>query len=120
VHSGGDPRPLSRSRASLRLTDAKQVHVVRRTPAGMEVELINRMRGVRSHLTVTVADDERVTGATLLSETPGGSAFREEPTSLQWPRADSCGTPCSRMGSAHPISGRLTRDLRRSRLQKML
>jgi hypothetical protein len=31
----------------------------------MEVELVNRMQGVRSHLTVAVADDERVTGATL-------------------------------------------------------
>jgi hypothetical protein len=39
--------------------------VVRRTPTAVEVDLINRMQGVRSHLTMTVADDERVTDAML-------------------------------------------------------
>jgi|GEM_PF-3214591 len=45
--------------------DTAASDVVRRTPAGAEVSLINRLQGVRSELEMAIAGDASVTGATL-------------------------------------------------------
>ena len=45
--------------------DTVASEVVRRTSTGVELELMSRIAGMRSELTMAVADDARVTGLTL-------------------------------------------------------
>jgi hypothetical protein len=45
--------------------------VVRRTPAGAEVSLINLLQGVRTDLSMAIAPDQSVTGATLRTHALG-------------------------------------------------